>query len=97
MFLLHKCESCLIKQLIFIALKKRSSANLRKERTQLSNWFPGSLLLFLTENAFRVGALEMNLTSISLALSDQLEFAVHLLLSSVLLLRQVSLKPWRRE
>ena len=77
--------------------------------TLLSSWFPGSLLLFLTENVVRDGslfneniasvflklsALEMNLTSSSLVLSDQLEFVVHLLLSSVLPLRQVSLKPW---
>ena len=41
-----------------------------------------------------LSALEVNLTSSSLFLSDQHEYVVHLLLSSVLLLLLVSLKLW---
>ena len=48
----------------------------------------------LHQVSLKLWALEMNLTSSSLVLSDQLVCAVHLLLSSVQPLHQDSLKLW---
>ena len=79
MFLLRKFRPCVIKQMIF----PRAGFPVRC-----------SLMKTLHLVSRTLSALEMNLTSSFLFLSDQLEYGVHLPLSSVLLLLPVSLKLW---
>ena len=92
MFLLYLVRSCLIEQMIFIAFKKGSSQIWRisvfENRTLwLSFLLPCSLMKTSHLVSRMLSVLETNLTSSFL--SDQLECALHLLLSPVSL-QQVS-------
>ena len=95
-FLLYEFRSCLTEQMIFIAFKKRSSQIFSDQRVwkQIS-WtgfpVPCSLMKTLQQVSHMLSALETDLTSSFLFSSDQLEYALHLLLSPVSL-QQVSPK-----